>query len=97
MADNLDNARELHELDREIVSTLLDTGAVNFEALGKTVAAIGPKSVLMDDDGWIRFCGSDMRIYRWRRPRLELEELIVLRDIVRDLPSRELPGRQLPG
>lgn len=73
-------------LDREIVTTLLETKAVNFAAIGQAIATIGPKSVLMDDDGWIRFCGSDMRIYRWPQPRAGLEELIVLRDIVRNLP-----------
>jgi hypothetical protein len=77
-------------VDREIVDTLLETGAVNFEAIGRTIAAVGSKSVLMEDDGWIRFCGSDLRTYKWPRPRLDLEELVVLRDIVRQLPSKQL-------
>jgi hypothetical protein len=83
-----DQERQLHPTDQEIVKTLLDTQAINFEALGKSIATFGPSSVLMDDDGWIRWCGSDLRIYRWPRPRLGLEELVVLRDIVRELPGR---------
>jgi hypothetical protein len=80
--------QKLTRTDQEIVKTLLDTKAVNFEALGKVIAAVGPGSIAMDDDGWIRWCGSDLRIYRWPRPRFGLEELIVLRDIVRELPQR---------
>ena len=75
-------------VDREIVNVLLDTKAVNFEALGRAISTIGPKSVMMEDDGWIRWCGNDLRIYRWPRPRLGLEELVVLRDVLRELPSR---------
>jgi hypothetical protein len=84
--------RELSEVDREIASTLLDTGAVNFEAIGQTIAKVGGKAILTDDDGWIRFCGSDLRIYRWPASRFELEELIILRDIVRQLPGKQVGG-----
>ena len=42
----------------------------------------------MEDDGWIRWCGNDLRIYRWPRQRFDLEDLAVLRDIVRDLPQK---------
>lgn len=77
--------RELNEIDREIASTLVDTGAVNFEALGKAIATVGPKSVLVADDGWIRWCGSDMRIFRWPRERFVLEDLIVLREMVGEI------------
>lgn len=77
-----------NKIDQEIVKTLLETKAINFEALGKSLAAFGPSSVMMDDDGWIRWCGNDLRIYRWPRPRLGLEELIVLRDIARELPNK---------
>jgi hypothetical protein len=76
------------EIDREIVGTLIETKAVNFEALGQAIATFGPRSVMMDDDGWIRWCGNDLRIYKWPRPRLGLEELVALRDIVRELPRR---------
>jgi hypothetical protein len=78
---------KLNSTDAAIVKALLDSKAVNFEALGKVVASVGPSAVLMDDDGWIRICGSDMRIYRWPR-RFGLEELGVLRDIVAQLPGR---------
>ena len=78
-------ANELGGVDREIVTTLLETKAINFQALGQAIATVGPRSVLMDDDGWIRFCGNDMRIFRWPRPRLGLEELVVLRELAQDL------------
>jgi hypothetical protein len=80
--------RELNPVDTEIVNSLLETGAVNFDALGKTIATVGSKSVLMADDGWIRWCGSDLRIFRWPRPRFSLEELVVLRDIFREMPRQ---------
>jgi hypothetical protein len=82
----MDNS-ELSKIDHEIVSMLLETKAVNFEALGQTISRVGPRSVSMTDDGWIRWCGSDLRIYRWPRG-LGLEDLNVLRDILRDLPGR---------
>lgn len=84
----MEGPRELNPTDREIVNSLLETKAVNFEALGKTIASIGAQSVLMADDGWIRWCGSDMRIFRWPRPRFSLEELVVLRDILREMPGQ---------
>ena len=88
MSTNPQGQRHTRESDQQIVRTLLDTKAVDFEALGKALASFGPSSITMDDDGWIRWCGSDLRIYRWPRPRLGLEELVVLRDIMRELPSR---------
>jgi len=36
----------------------------------------------MEDDGWVRWCGSDLRICRRPNPRLEFEELEFLRAIV---------------
>ncbi len=74
---------KLTELDREIASAIIDSKAINFDALGQVVAKFGSKSLLMDDDGWIRWCGSDMRLYRWPRPRLGIEEIDILRDIAR--------------
>ena len=89
-----DQTQKLAKIDNEIVKALLETKAINFEALGKVLTTVGPGSISMDDDGWIRWCGSDLRIYRWPRPRLGLEDVIVLRDIVRDLPQRvNLPGQ----
>lgn len=78
--------RELNAVDKQIVSTLLDTGAVNFEAIGKTIAKVGAGSVMLDD-GWERWCGSDLRIYRWPR-RFGLEDLQVLRDVAREVGQR---------
>ena len=73
--------------DEAIVKALLDNKAINFEALGKVVASVGPSTITMVDDGWIRWCGSDLRIYKWPRP-WGLEELATLRDIIRELPQR---------
>lgn len=80
------DTREIHEVDRQIVNTLIETGAVNFEAIGRTIAKVGPASV-MRDDGWERWCGSDMRIYKWPR-RFGLEDLEVLRDVAREVGLR---------
>ena len=80
------DARELHQVDKQIVSTLIETGAVNFEAVGKAIAKFGPGSVMLDD-GWERWCGSDLRIYRWPR-RFGLEDLQVLRDVAREVGQR---------
>ena len=74
------------EIDKMIVGTLLETKAIDFDALGQTIASVGPSSVAMLDDGWIRWCGNDLRIYKWPRG-FELEELVVLRDVLRDLPG----------
>lgn len=76
------------EIDRQIVQTLIDTKAIDFEALGAAIARFGPSSVLMDDDGWIRWCGNDFRLYKWPRYSIDIERLDVLRNIVRDLPSK---------
>lgn len=80
------NERELSSVDREIVSTLLETGAVNFEAIGNTIAKVGPQAMFMED-GWERICGSDLRLYRWPRRRFELEEIVILRDIVKEFQA----------
>ena len=78
--------REIHVVDRQIVNTLIETGAVNFEAIGKTIASVGASSVMLDD-GWERWCGSDLRVYRWPR-RFGLEDLQVLRDVAREIGGR---------
>ena len=79
----------LEESDREIVAMLIDTKAVDFEAIGRTIGAHGSKFI-GEDDGWIRFCGSDLRVYKWPRPNLDLERLNVLRDLVRELPNKQI-------
>ena len=73
--------RGINAVDKEIVETLISTQAVNFEAIGKTIASVGSKAVFVDD-GWIRWCGSDLRIYRWPGPRLDLERLSTIRDMI---------------
>lgn len=83
-----DQRQTMSSVDREIVKTLLETKAVNFEGLGKAIASFGASSIMMEDDGWIRWCGSDLRIYRWPGPRMVIEELISLRDMAREIPGR---------
>ena len=73
--------RTVHELDRNILTSLIDSGGINFEAIGKTVGQFGRDSIFVDD-GWIRWCASDLRVYRWPGPRLELENLIEIRRAV---------------
>lgn len=73
--------RKVNELDQRILTSLIETGGVNFEAIGKTIAQVGSESVFVDD-GWIRWCGSDLRIYRWPGPRFDLENLVDIRRIV---------------
>ncbi|RUL78917.1 hypothetical protein [Dyella choica] len=46
---------------QEIVKKLLDTKAVDFNAIGKTVAELGP-SMAMADEPWEGFCGT-MRFF----------------------------------
>jgi hypothetical protein len=75
------------QLDREIVNTLIKTKAIDFAALGQAISTLGPQLGQFEDDGWIRFCGSDFRIFRWPRPRLGLEDLLVIRDLARELPG----------
>jgi len=77
---------EVHAVDRQIVSALIDTGAINFAAIGKAIAQVGPASVMLDD-GWERWCGSDLRVYKWPR-RFGLEDLQVLRDVAREVGMR---------
>lgn len=73
------SAMRVNTVDREILETLINTKAVNFEAIGATIATVGSKAVFLDD-GWIRWCGSDLRIYRWPGPRLDLDRLAGIRD-----------------
>jgi hypothetical protein len=72
--------RQVHTMDQEILETLISTRAINFEAIGQTISKVGASSVFVDD-GWIRWCGSDLRIHRWPGPRLELERLATIREL----------------
>jgi len=86
------------EIDRQILDTIVKTKVVDFEALGKLVTAVGPASAALDDDGWIRWCGSDMRIYKWPRSNLDLEEIDALQGLARNLAhSGANGGVTLPG
>lgn len=38
--------------------------AIDFKAIGETVSELGGS--VYDDDGWIRWCGSDFRLFKWR-------------------------------
>jgi hypothetical protein len=69
-------SRELNEVDREFVDALISSGAINFEAIGQTIAQLGSKSLYLEDYE-LRWCGSDLRIYKWPRPgQFELGGLI---------------------
>ena len=82
--------RGVNAVDKEIIETLISTQAINFEGIGKTISGVGSKSVFVDD-GWIRWCGSDLRIYRWPGARLDLERLAGIRDVLEGF--RTGPGR----
>lgn len=58
----------LTDREREIVQTLVDTKAVNFEAIGQALAKYGP-TMALELDHEEGFCGT-MRNYVWtfRRP-----------------------------
>jgi len=51
---------------KEIAKVVMEAKVVNFEALGKTVAQLGPQLALQDDQ-WENFCGTMryfIRIFR---------------------------------
>lgn len=61
----------------EIVKKLLDTKAVDFNAIGKMVAELGP-SVAVAEEPWDVFCGTMrtfIRVYRISGPGVPIEEL----------------------
>ncbi|MFQ3596059.1 MAG: hypothetical protein SNJ63_08095 [Sphingomonadaceae bacterium] len=73
--------RKVHSVDHEVLTALVETKAINFDALGQVVSRVGPASIFADD-GWIRWCGSDLRIWRWPGPGPSL-----------DIPFLRGPGR----
>lgn len=73
----------VRDLDHEIGNQLIELGAINFEAVGATIAKFGAASAF-EDDGWIRWCGSDFRIFKWPRP-WGLEELESLRETIQQV------------
>jgi hypothetical protein len=57
---------------QEIVKKLLDTKAVDFNAIGKAVSELGP-SIALADEPWEGFCGTMryfIRLYVIRQPGL---------------------------
>ncbi len=73
--------RSTARIDREIVQELLDSGAVNFQAIGATVAKYGP-SIALDGWGDDWFCGTMrmfIRVYRLPGPIGPLGDIAALR------------------
>jgi len=86
-----DKGSKLSGEEQEIYSTLLDTGAVNFEAIGSALARFGPKAAI-DLDGDDVFCLTMKRFlhlfrlpYRLPGGPLDVEQLAGLRDLGREL------------
>lgn len=75
---------------KDVAKAVLDSKVVNYDALGKTVAKLGPQLALLDDP-WENFCGTMryfIRIFRMPPigPRVpELENLEQLRDLTNQL------------
>jgi hypothetical protein len=62
---------------QEIVKRLLDTKAVDFNAIGKIVAEVGP-SLAVADEPWEEFCGTMrhfIRLFRINPPIGPIEDL----------------------
>lgn len=78
--------QELSGLEREVVTTLIKTKAVDFEALGAALAKFGPQVALTQyGDDW--FCGTMrwfVRFYRLPDPRpfARMQDLAELRETV---------------
>jgi hypothetical protein len=80
------NPAKTTRVDREVVQSLLDSGAVDFEAIGAAVAKFGPSLALNANDEWENFCLTMkifVRLYRFPFPFGErqggLEDLGALR------------------
>jgi len=72
---------KLAGMDREVVQALLDSGAVNFKAIGEAVGKFGP-SIVLNGDGEDNFCWTMrlfIRIFKRPTPWGELDELGELR------------------
>ena len=79
--------RELTGSELEIVKTLIDTKAINFEAVGQVVAQHGASAAL-NLTGEDAFCGvmqRFVRAYRLRDSVTELAELAELKQINQDI------------
>lgn len=72
---------------REIVKGLLNSKAVDFGAIGKAVAELGPSRAVLDEP-WEEFCGTMrffIRVYRLNFPTGPLENLGQLSNVAGDL------------
>ena len=83
MSDN----RPLSQAEREIVKTLVDTKAVNFDALGSALAKFGPTAAL-NLEGEDFFCGTMRRfvhVFRVRDPGVNVMDIEGLRGVSGEL------------
>jgi hypothetical protein len=74
------------ESEREILKALIDSGAVNFEAIGAALAKFGPRAAL-SYDGYDNFCltmKNYVQVYRFSHPSQprDLADLAKLREMV---------------
>lgn len=72
---------------REIVKGLLASKAVDFAAIGKAVAELGPSRAVLDEP-WEEFCGTMkffIRVYRLNFPSNPLENLGQLGNLAGEL------------
>jgi hypothetical protein len=82
--------RELSGLEREVVSSLIESKAVDFAAIGAAIAKYGP-SVALTPDGEDWFCGTMRMFIRFYRipdpigPIVRIQDLAALREVGREL------------
>jgi hypothetical protein len=75
---------------REMVKKLLDSKAVDFAAIGKVLAEVGPSLAAADDFEGDGFCGTNrffIRVFRIFSPGTPVENLGELKAIASDLQS----------
>jgi hypothetical protein len=79
---------------QDIVKVVLDAKAVNFEAVGKVVAQLGP-TLSLADEPWESFCWTMrffIRIFRHEPPIVSpwnpIADLAQLRDVAGELKGR---------
>ncbi len=75
------------EQHKQLVKKLLDTKAVDFAAIGKVVAELGPSLSLAEEPGDF-FCGTNrifIHVYRVFNPGVQIEDLGELAAKAREL------------
>ncbi|MBK8446637.1 MAG: hypothetical protein IPL41_08155 [Micropruina sp.] len=77
------------EVDAKLASNF--ARAIDFKAIGETVSELG--GTLYDDDGWIRWCGSDFRLFKWRGFDLHDDLIKELTVNLRELNTKLGAGR----